>query len=361
MENNNNEQIKLCPACGAKNKAIYRYCNECGEPLTDNVNAENTTSQSSYTSAPNFNSNPNYGGGQNNYYGTNNGGYSANPNGQTYTPPYQAPNNPYQDRITAEVEATPDFDGVSATDVYDFTGRKIDLFRKLREQHFGNGSGPYCWPLFVLGLTLGFFGMGCWYLYHKLYRPAIGFFAAAVAKLGITIAICWAMFGELLNIMPDYIGDIVGNNTDAAVTSITSALLEKILPVTMIFSVFSFLVGIASLALTIILPFSAYKLYKNNALKKINEAKMNSFSGSLTTVGGSRGGTVAIVSVIWGIVNIALISALSIWLFSGIFVMTNDYLEENGYPDLYTYQDNFDDYNQLPFDDDFDPFADFDY
>ena len=358
---NNNEQIKLCPACGAKNKAVYKYCNECGESLSNDVNTENSTSQSSYTSAPNFNSQPNYRGRQDAYYGANPGEYSANSNGQTYTPPFNAPNNPYQDRIKAEVESTPDFDGVSATDVYDFTGRKIELFRKLRDQHFGNGNGPYCWPLFILGLTLGFFGMGCWYLYHKLYKPAIGLFAAAVANLGVTMAVCWTMFGELLKIMPDYMGDIAGNNTDAVANTLSPVLLEKILPVTMIGSAFSLIIGIASLTLTIVLPFSTYKLYKNYALKKINESKMVSAPIPLTTVGGSRGGTVAVVSVIWGIINFATVLALMIWFSTQTLTVINDYLEENGYPDSYYHEDDFNDYNELPFGDDFDPFADFDY
>lgn len=365
---NNNEQIKLCPACGAKNKAVYQYCNECGEPLNRQSDAPQNSynsgadysSQPNYSAQPNYNAQPDYGNQQQNpYYGTNTGGYS---NQQTYTPPpYQSQNSTYPNSLMAEVEATPDFDGVSATEVYDFTGRKIDLFRKLKEQHFGNGNGPYCWPLFILGLTLGFFGMGCWYLYHKLYKPAIGLFAAAVAKLGVTIAVCWAMFGGLLKIMPDYIGELAGNNPDTAANILTSALLEKVFPVTMIGFAFSLIIGIASLALTIILPFSAYKLYKNNALKKINESKMNSVTMSLTTVGGGRGGLVAIVSVIWGIVNIVAIAALMIWFLTGVFAITNDYLEENGYPDSYYYEDNYNDYNELPFGEDFDPFADFDY
>lgn len=374
---NNNEQIKLCPACGAQNKAVYQYCNECGEPLNRQAEAPQNSCASgvNYTSQPNYNAQPNneqpshtaqpnYGNHQQNpYYGTNTGGYS---NQQTYTPPpYQSQNSTYPNSIMSEVEATPDFDGVSATEVYDFTGRKIELFRKLRDQHLRNGSGPYCWPLFILGITLGFFGMGCWYLYHKLYKPAIGLFAVAVVNLGVSIAVCWSMFGEMLKIMPDCIGDIVGNNTDAVANTLSPVFLEKILPVTMIGSAFSLIIGIASLTLTIVLPFSAYKLYKNYALKKINESKMVSAPTPLTTVGGSRGGLVAVVSVLWGIVNIASIVALMIWFSTQTLTLINDYLEENGYPDSYYYEDyyedNYNDYNELPFGDDFDPFADFDY
>ena len=81
----------------------------------------------------------------------------------------------------------------------------------------------------------------------------------------------------------------------------------------------------------------------------------------LTTVGGSRGGLVAVVSVHWGNVNIASIVALMIWFSTQTLTLINDYLEENGYPNSYYYEDDFNDFNELPFGDDFDPFADSDY
>ena len=49
---NNNQDIKLCPSCGARNKAVYNYCNECGAALnqTDYANSANTA-QSGYANA----------------------------------------------------------------------------------------------------------------------------------------------------------------------------------------------------------------------------------------------------------------------------------------------------------------------
>ena len=99
---NNNQDIKLCPICGAKNKSAYKYCNECGAAL--NQSEYSKTANHSYSNNPTHTSQTNYYGSQSQQDG--------------YTPNYI----PYDMNTHAFYDGVPDFYGVSAKDLYEFTG-----------------------------------------------------------------------------------------------------------------------------------------------------------------------------------------------------------------------------------------------
>ena len=340
---NNNQEIKLCPSCGAKNKSTYKFCNECGATL----NQQSFTNPADNAQTPTYVNNvapqvPPYGA---------NGAYYQNQQPQNGYAPNYAPyggNSGYG--YTAEVN----FDGVSAKDVYDFTGRKASFYEKLRTQHITGKNGPYCWPLFVLGLLLGFFGMGCWYLYHKMYKPAVGFIAAAVAQMAMAAySVYFALdyvfnnldFENLEGFLEEYSGGSAILQSD---------MFSSINPMMFILESASNLLSLAAFVLTIALPFFAYKQYKNFAIKQIRLEYCKNPQPQIALKGGTKGGLVTLASILYGIAYFVLIIDLVVWCVALVFEKAGTtYYEDDPLRGGY--------YEQSPFsDEDYDFDFDFD-
>lgn len=288
---NNNQDIKLCPVCGEKNKAIYKYCNGCGAPLNQ------SQSGNAVDLAPN---NPPFKASDTGYYGRQN-------TEDGYTPKYI----PYGMNTKPIYEGTPDFNGVSAKDVYEFTGKKTELFNKLCTQHFSGKAGPYCWPLFVLGLIFGFFGMGCWYLYHKMYKPALGFFAGAVVQLVMNICsliiTCEYIIG---NFTPEMYNSLINGFLNGDTTSLTFDFLNITHPLAYLLDSTANLLSLVGFTLAIILPFFAYRQYKNFAIESIYTEYSKSALPDLSVKGGSKGGLVALASILYVVIPIIIIFSI---------------------------------------------------
>ena len=327
---NNTSDIKLCPSCGAKNKSVYKYCNECGTALN----------QSSYTSSANSAPNNIPPQGSPYVYGTNGGYYGGQYSQNSYTPNYI----PYGMNMRAPYDGTPDFNGVSAKDVYEFTGEKPELFNKLRIQHFSGRTGPYCWPLFVLGLIFGFFGMGGWYLYRKMYKPAVAFFAGAVAQLALTVYSSAISLNQILsNFSPELYNSLLDSIYGSGSLDITSDITASVHPMAIILDNILNMASLASFALAIVLPFFAYRQYKNFALKKIRSEYNQVAQPQLLAKGGTRGGLVGLVATAYGILIFAIIISIASWFLSGMYEKAQGYAKDNG---------NSDYYQQMPFDND---------
>lgn len=285
---NNNQDIKLCPACGAKNKSAYKYCNECGEPLN----------QSEYVGSANPSPN-------NITPQTSNNGYYGSQNAQnSYTPNYI----PYDTHSQIIYEGVPDFYGVPAKDIYEFTGEKPTFFNKLRTEHF-SGKAPYCWPLFVLGLIFGFFGMGCWYLYHKMYKPAAALIVGAIANAAIGFSSITLLFNTMLNnYTQEFFDSMLENPENPA--AMEALLSDQTGLIVFALEGLSTIISIAVFVLTIVLPFFAYKQYKNFAVKKIRDEYGKSALPNLSTKGGTSGGTVVFACVLYAVIFIVSLSVI---------------------------------------------------
>ena len=323
---NNNQNIKLCPTCGAKNKSIYKYCNECGAALNQSYytapKAEKADADLGQN--PGFNNNQNFGNNPNQTY------YNGQFNQGGYTP-YA----PYGNYMNAPYYGTPDFNGVSAKDVYDFTGQKEPLFNKIKIQHFLNKNGPFCWPLFFLGLIFGTFGMGCWFFYHKMYKPALGFFASSIVEVVLS---CYVLFYTVNSLTDEQIKAIIrsAESMDFIMPTINNFgidLAQNILSI----------ISLGALVCSIVLPFFAYKWYKNFALQKISEEYGKSPMPNILGTGVTKGGTVAILAVSYAaICVVVLVLAISPFI-SRVFKISRDenVLGNSNY------------YNQLPYGEDY--------
>ena len=328
MENNNHD-IKLCPSCGAKNKSAYKYCNECGTALN----------QSSYSNTSNNPASNNIPSGGSPYgYGTNGGYYGGQYAQNSYTPNYI----PYGMNMHAPYDGTPDFNGVSAKDVYDFTGEKPELFNKLRIQHFSGKTGPYCWPLFFLGIIFGFFGMGCWYLYRKMYKPAAAFFAGVVAQLAAGLYVLILTFTETLNnFSPEFYNSLLDSIHSGEGVDITAELMSSGHPTLLLLDSLLNMASLASFVLAIVLPFFAYRQYKNFALKKIRAEYNKAAKPQFTVTGGTRGGLVGIVSTAYGVIIFAVVFYIMSWFLGGMYEKLEEYAADNSGSEYY---------EQMPFD-----------
>ena len=310
---NNNQDIKLCPSCGAKNKSAYKYCNECGAALSVSsyLNSNGSANQSIHMQGSAYNMNGSY-------YGNR---YSQN----SYTPNYI----PYGMRAAEIHEGTPDFNGVAAKDVYEFTGENSKLFNKLRTQHFSGKSGPYCWPLFVLGFIFGFFGMGCWYLYHKMYKPAIAFFIGALADFAIGACSFVISLNYTLNNFTSEMYNTFIEGVYGAESLETIFDLIPTHPMALILDEISGMISLCEFVLAIVLPFFAYRQYKNFALKRIRYEYSKAAQPELTRKGGTRGGLVGVVAAVYGCMCFAAIILVASWFLNGMYQNAQDAAKDN--------------------------------
>lgn len=341
---NNNQDIKLCPACGAKNKAAYKYCNECGTPLNQNY----------YSGVDNENTPPVYNNiqnGQNSAYNSGKDfGEERNDNAPQYNGQFSqggyTPYSPFGENINAPYYGTPDFSGASAKDVYDFTGENPELFYKIRTQHFSGKNTPYCWPMFILGLLLDFFGIACWYLYHKMYKPAMGFLAISFANIALKTYALFLVFGS---ITPEQIRVIL-NSPDRSYDILSEIATDSNLIFVSLINSATNLINVVALILTIVLPFYAYKQYKNFALGKIFGEYSKSLLPNLKASGGSNVGAVVVATIAYILITVITFVA-SILPFIGTVIKVAE--EEHRNPKSNYYSDKpFEERLPFDFDDD---------
>lgn len=316
MENGNNRQIKLCTACGAKNKTVYRFCNECGTPLSDTVITEPdvVNEQSSQQ-------------------------YSQNTDSYTY----QYHQSPYDN-----VNTCPDFGDVTAAEVYEYSGKNDKRFNILKDLHFF-GKNKYCVPLLLLGLFTGLWGMSCWFVYHRLYKPAIGLLCGAIADFSIRMVFVFNIFYNMMKILPQYMDEIIASGNSSEVTmQITEELMFNS-PAYLLASILFPIFNLTILGLAVILPIFAYKYYKNNLLMGIRNAKMQNPNPNLAAAGKRRTGLVVLFAGIGASAWIGYIVIAFAYLLISMFSMVNDYVENNpnGYNTqnpLSSYSENYNDW-----------------
>lgn len=277
MEHNQQPtQTKLCPVCGAKNKSAYRYCNECGAAFIEP------------TMAPQ----------------------------PTFTGSYAPPTAPYTPAPAPTVTEDMTFDGVTAADLFTYTGKNSDLYQKILMRRLSPGSRAFCVPLLVLGLLFGFFGMACWYIYHKMYKPATLFLILTAAFLGANLLAsidgmnalaCW--FGDMINQIQN--GDLLNGMTeDQFIRSLYGSMFDALNtesgPITTVANLLTNVGSIAQIVLAIVLPFHAYNRYLNTAIIRIQKAYQKSDSPNIARIGGTNGGLLALIIVLYVIATLVI-------------------------------------------------------
>ena len=297
--NDKTQEIKLCPSCGAKNKAVYSYCNECGAPLTGQ-----TAGTTQFSPAP---------------------GQSAGFTAPVYVPqqPVIQPTPVVQPAVPVYTQSTPtDFDGITPADLYAYTGSDDKLYEKMRQLYEQKQKGKklWCLPLFLLGLFFGSFGMACWHLYHRLYKRAAALFCMTAVGWTVGLLIAHQMLNGVMDTLPDLLR--FSESTYAPsyeyMMEIYRQMFGGLSPYALIAST---LLSILQLALVIILPFFAYRAYYQTAVARIHKTYEKNPTHALHKLGAANPVPTVIVSVAAFILYTAAMAGIMIPFFREMFAI----------------------------------------
>ncbi len=277
QSNTSSNTVKICPACGAKNKSVYRYCNECGAPLSGGMPTATA------------------------------GGYASSP-----VPRFTA-----QTVANTSPPADPSFETVSCGDMFLYTGQKPKLYDILRRQQMNPAGKIFCLPLFLLGIFFGFFGLACWYLYHKLYKQGFATLAAA-----LLISLCaYISTVEIMQPFFNWYGDLLGQFIHSPAFfenmapeqlqqfifgSLSDLLDNRMSPFSQVCNMIAQFGRLTGFALSIILPFFAYETYRKTAISRIKAAYAKETTPNIAKVGGCNGGLLAVVIVAYILLSITV-------------------------------------------------------
>ena len=265
------DQNTVCPECGTQNEPDYEFCKNCGAPLIRNEAEPQPSYFTPPADAPQNNAQHQY------------------QNGSQYQGGYAPP--PYASYTSQE--------GIPAEDFAIFIGKKADrILPKFMQMELSGSKVSWCWPIAILAWFLGPIGAGFWFLYRKMFKPAILLFT-----IGIVLDVAVSAFTPNINIDPSVLtGDMYQSFTE-----IYNALFTGMTPVMLILSYISKFLYLLTCALTGIF---AYHLYKKHCVTKILSYRqsgidMRFYKLGLASVGGTSAGFLVI-----GVFSVAIIKSL---------------------------------------------------
>ncbi len=268
--------MKVCIQCQTENSAEYKYCKFCGAEL------------------PCVDRKPVWESGD------------------------------WQNQDTSN-DSIPVSEDISIYEMNVFVGKNNDrIVPEFVNMQKKNKKVSWCWPVFLLGLFFGFFGMAAWFFYRKMNK--IGFILLGVsivlqaANLIANFGAMTQLYGDVFSVMYSYI------DTYAADPSATSAWLNDYINELALrysanaITIFSFIEQyVGGLAMPIVMGLFGHHFYKEHALEKIAKIK-NEYGGTPAYIMhlNANGGTSAaraIGAVIVAFCFVALISVAPIIAF----------------------------------------------
>ena len=188
----NNTENLLCPVCKTLNEKDYKFCKNCGAPLSQNY--ESQTNGAQYTPPPNFRG-----------YGYNY--YNFNQNA-----------TPYTDYSAVE----PTIDDVDTKKIQAYVGNaKQDYFMQLFITMKRLGRKLFVsWPIAIMGTLLATPFAAAWFFYRKMYR------------LGTIICLCCLLLSCVSTVLTygattEALNKGVGSNRDYTLTTALDKLHGK--------------------------------------------------------------------------------------------------------------------------------------
>ena len=100
-------------------------------------------------------------------------------------------------------------------------------------------------------------------------------------------------------------------------------------PMVFILDEISSMIALCGFVLAIVLPFFAYRQYKNFAIKKIRYEYSKDAQPQLTLKGGTSGGWVAFVAAVYGCICFAFIILIASWFLNGMYQKAQDDAKAN--------------------------------
>lgn len=219
---------KICVQCKTKNEEHFNFCKYCGAPLpvVDRFDREENQTHTAYT----------------------------------YPQPQAASNI--------------DYDGVNEQELALYIGKNSHkIMPKFLAMQLMNKKTSWCFPVFLLGLIFGFFGMAFWFFSRKMIKVgvilAVCGILLTVADSAINAQVNKAVIGDILSSCNAAIsGDIdrtqLGNNLNLAIEE-----YEK--NYNPVFSLVASYIG--ATFLPVIMAFYGLGIYKTKAIKDIIKIK----------------------------------------------------------------------------------------
>ncbi len=245
----------ICNECGTENEEKYEFCKNCGRVLKTEKTQQNP-----------FANNAPYGQYANGYNG-------------------------YMDM--------PEIEGIPTDEVAAFVGSKAPkIIPKFAKMQMTASKTSWCWSVAILSYLFGPMGAAFWFLYRKMYKIAIIFFAIGIVlSSASTFASSYSYEGETqgeevetLDIYDAFDAYLSGEITlEEYYDSISGATAED--------GVVTMLSNVLNIATLIITGIFAYHWYKKHMVKKVYRVRsantdLRYYHFALSTVGGTSGGAV---------------------------------------------------------------------
>ena len=183
---------------------------------------------------------------------------------------------------------------------------------RFAKMQLSGSKASFCWPVAIWGYILGPIGAALWFLYRKMYKIAILFFAIGIIISGVsTVANTYLSDGEtatvdaVLTIYEEYMnGDIDINEYFDKIYSLEPSGAASVS-------------NIVNIATAIITGIFAYNWYKKFAVKKINRLRASNVDSryylfALSASGGTNWGAVILGVVIYFLITTALTGVAAI-------------------------------------------------
>ena len=282
---------KFCHHCGKENDIENTFCPDCGTRLFDVANDDNIAYDLERGQPPAYNQ-----------------------CSQSPPPPVGYTQPPVGEYRQSEV----DFDGVSGTELYAYTGsdRIMDKFTSM---HLSNSKVSWCWPVAVLSFFFGFFGAAFWFLYRKMYKVAVILIAAGVifqcAGYLVTGEVAEAeqfvAAGQNMTSGSEYLSS--ETESEEYVVDFTYNLYstDDQTPAQMLWNA---LESALAIILTVLCGLFSLNIYKEHCIRKIKDYRVNNAGSTyyyyrLATVGGHIG-TMILLAVLGYIVLESILTAV---------------------------------------------------
>ncbi len=261
--------MKVCVQCQTENSSDYKYCKFCGAelPCVDRK------------------------------------------------PLWESVEDPSEEKGGSDIPVS---DDISVFEMNVFVGKNNErIVPEFIDMQQKNKKTSWCWPVFLLGLFFGFFGMAAWFLYRKMNKIGFILLGAAVllqtADMMVNFKAMTELYRDTFSAIYSY-ADAFYADPNAASEWLNSYINE----LTLLYSnnavtVFSFInQNIGGIVLPVIMGLFGLHLYKEHSLQKIAEIKgEHGNTPSYALLLNTKGGTSAARAVVALIIASLLITMIS--------------------------------------------------
>lgn len=248
--------ITYCTKCGTPNEPDYKFCKNCGAPVS--ANQSTPLSSAEVVSQP--------------------------------CPPVNEPVLKVADRIINTEGFT--IEGASIEEISLFVGKKAPkFFPKFASMHLNLTKTSWCWPPAILAFFLGPLGVAIWYFYRKMPTKALTFTVIATLIHFLDATLPALLVPDILADIPrpycvpfDMITDFISGD----INTLLSINNYKIIPILLLY----FINIVVGFGILIFVGVFSVNTYKNHCISKISEYKKSNLSSPYYKLGlSSLGGT----------------------------------------------------------------------